>query len=239
MGRALFVATLVCLGSSPSFAHAVSALHISITLPDGTGNVRPVPRHALLISDEPPTAAPRRILTTLAGTADISLRPGRYVVESDRPVAFEGKTYEWSQRIEIVAGRDATLELTADNASVDTAIDAGASATRPDTDPSLLASQWNDAVVGLWTPTQHASGFVVDARGLIVTSQRVIGTATSAEAQFTSEIRVKAALLASDPARDVAILWQSWHRCGRCRSGAVKRGRRWPTDESCMPSVRR
>ena len=61
--------------------------------------------------------------------------------------------------------------------------------------------------MGLWTPTQHASGFVVDARGLIVTNQRVVGTATSAEAQFTPDIKVKATVLASDPTRDVAILW--------------------------------
>jgi hypothetical protein len=58
----------------------------------------------------------------------------------------------------------------------------------------------------LWTPTQHASGFVVDARGLIVTNQRVVGTATSVEAQFT-DIKVRATVLALDPVRDVAILW--------------------------------
>src|SRR5687767_12640196 len=207
MGRALLIATLWVLSSPPTFAQALSTLHISITLPDGTGKITPVARHALLISEEPPTAVPRRTLTTLAGTADVLLRPGRYAVESDQPVAFEGKTYEWSQRIDIVAGRDATLELTADNASIDTATAAATSAARSDTDPSFLAAQWQDAVVGLWTPTQHASGFVVDARGLIVTNQRVVGTATSAEAQFTPGIKVKATVLASDPTRDVAILW--------------------------------
>jgi S1-C subfamily serine protease len=207
MGRALLVATLGFLSSPPTFSQALSTLHISITLPDGTGKITPVPRHALLISEEPPTAAPRRILTTLAGTADVSLRPGRYAVESDQPVAFEGKTYEWSQRIEIVAGRDATLALAADNASIDTATAPATSATRSDTDLSLLTSQWQDTVVGLWTHTQHASGFVVDARGLIVTNQRVVGSATSAEAQFTPDIKVKATVLASDPTRDVAILW--------------------------------
>jgi hypothetical protein len=207
MGRALLVATVWVLSSPPAFAQASSTLHISITLADGTGKITPVARHALLISEEPPAAAPRRTLTTLAGTADVSLRPGRYAVESDQPVAFEGRTYEWSQRIDIVAGRDATLELTAGNASIDTATAAATSATRSDTDPSFLASQWQGTVVGLWTPTRHASGFVVDARGLIVTNQRVVGTATSAEAQFTPDIKVKATVLASDPARDVAILW--------------------------------
>ena len=207
MGRALLVATLLCVGPRTASAQALSTLHITVTLADSTGAVMPVARHALLISEEPPTRAPRRALTTLAGTADVSLRPGSYAVESDQPLAFEGKTYEWSQRIVIVAGRDATLELTAGNASIETGIAAATSAARSDTDPSLLASQWRDTLVALWTPTQHASGFIVDARGLIVTNQRGVGTATSVEAELTPGIRVKATVLASDPVRDVAILW--------------------------------
>ena len=38
-----------------------------------------------------------------------------------------------------------------------------------------------DSVVGIWTPATHGSGFLVDARGLVVTNQRGIGAATSAE----------------------------------------------------------
>ena len=203
MGHVLLAAALLLVSSPALSAQASSTLHITVTLTDATGRTAPVARHALLISEEPPSAAPRRILTTLAGTAGVSLRPGRYAVESDQPVAFDGRTYEWSQRIDVVAGRDATLALTAANASIDTGT---APSTRSDTGPSFLASQWQDSVVGLWTPTQHASGFVVDARGLIVTNQRVVGTATSAEAQFTRDIKVKAIVLASDPTRDVAIL---------------------------------
>jgi S1-C subfamily serine protease len=206
MRRALLVATLLVIGSSLASTQAPSTLHITITLTDATGKTTPVARHALLISDEPPTAAPRRIFTTLAGTADVSLRPGSYAVESDQPVAFQGKSYEWSRRLEIVAGRDATLELTAGNASVDTATAAATSVTPPETDPSFLAAQWQETVVGLWIPTRHASGFVVDARGLIVTNQRIVGTATAIEAQFAPDVRVKATVLAVDPVRDVAIL---------------------------------
>ena len=206
MSRVLLAATLSLIGSLAPSAQVLSTLHVRVTLTDATGKITPVARHALLISEEPPIAAPRRVLTTLAGTADVTLRPGSYAVESDQPVAFEGKTYEWSQRIELVAGGNATLELTAANASIDSGTPAAGSARPSDTDPSFLAAQWQDTVVALWTPTQHASGFVVDARGLIVTNQRVVGTATSAEAQFTPDIKVKATVLVSDPTRDVAIL---------------------------------
>ena len=42
---------------------------------------------------------------------------------------------------------------------------------------------------------------------LIVTNQRVIGTATSVEVQITPVIKVAAIVLAADPVRDVAVLW--------------------------------
>jgi Trypsin-like peptidase domain len=205
--RALLVATVLAIGSLAPSAQALSTLHIRVTLTDATGKITPVARHALLISEEPPSTAPRRTFTTLAGTADVSLRPGRYAVESDQPVAFEGRSYEWARRVEIVAGRDATLALTADNASVGRPTAAASSATPSDTDPSFVASQWQQSVVALWTPTQHASGFVIDARGLIVTTAHAVGMATSAEAQFGPDIKVRATVLAVDSTRDVAILW--------------------------------
>src|SRR6476660_6664604 len=196
MERALLVATLLAIGSQAPSAQALSTLHITVTLTDATGKITPVARHALLISEEPPTTAPRRTFTTLAGTADVSLRPGRYAVESDQPVAFEGRTYEWAQRIDIVAGRDATLALTAGNASVGRSTVAATSVAPSDTDPSFLAAQWQDSVVALWTPTQHASGFVIDPRGLIVTNQRVVGPAASAEVQLSHDIKVRATVVA-------------------------------------------
>jgi S1-C subfamily serine protease len=206
MSRAFLVAALFVISASAASPQALSTLHITVTLTDATGKTTPVARHALLISDEPQTVETRRIFTTLAGTADVKLRPGRYVVESDQPVAFQGKSYEWTRRLEIVADRDATLALTTENSSVGAVSPAATSATPSDTDPSFLASQWQEAVVALWTPTRPASGFVVDAQGLIVTNQRVVGTATSVAAQFGPDIRVRATVLASDPVRDIAIL---------------------------------
>jgi len=206
MGRLLLAAAVWCGSLAIVFAQAPGTLHITVTLTDGSGKSTPVARYALLISEEPPTTPPRRILTSLAGAVDVSLRPGRYAIESDQPVALEGKSYEWSQRIDIVAGAHTTLQLTGANASVEDGASAARGAAPSDTDPSFLAAQWRDTVVALWTPTRHASGFVVDARGLVVTNQRVVGTAATAEVQFSPVTKVKATVLASDPTRDVAIL---------------------------------
>jgi S1-C subfamily serine protease len=208
MGSSLLLAILVSLMPQAAANQQLSVLHIKITLVDPDGTTTPVPRHALLISDNPASAPPRRIVTTLAGTADVQLRPGSYTVESDKPVAFHGKAYQWTQILTIRAGREANLELTAKNAEVEAITAANPTSAAPmETDPLTLLMPWQDSIVALWTPTAHASGFVIDARGLIVTNQRVVGTAASVEVQLTPANKVEARVLASDPARDVAVLW--------------------------------
>jgi S1-C subfamily serine protease len=208
MLRALVVAMLFSISPRAAAAQALSVLHIKVVLVDAERKATPVRRHALLVSDNPATAAPRRIVTALDGTADLRLRPGTYTVESEQPVAFQGKTYQWTQEVDITAGRDAVLELTANNAEMES-VPAGAtpSAALLEGNPSSLLMEWRDSVVALWTPTTHASGFVVDAKGLIATNQRVIGTATSVEVQLSPAVKVAARVLAADPVRDVAVLW--------------------------------
>jgi S1-C subfamily serine protease len=207
MLRALVLATLFS-GIPPAAAvQALSVLHIKVVLAGPDRKAMPVPHHALLVSDNPASASPRRIVTSADGTADVPLRPGNYTVESDRPVAFQGRSYQWTQTLDIVAGRDAVLELTSDNAEIGPLTSTTTSpAASPDSDPSLVVSQWQDSVFGLWSPTTFATGFLIDANGLVATTQRVIGTASSVEAQLTPAVKVAASVLAADPDRDVAVL---------------------------------
>ena len=120
--------------------------------------------------------------------------------------------------MDIVAGRDAVLELTADNAEVEPATSAASAAAPLESDPSFLLPQWQDSVVALWTPLTRASGFLIDARGLIATNQRAIGTATSVEVQFSPDVKVAASVLVADPVRDVAVLWIDPKVVGSLRS---------------------
>ena len=208
MVRALLLAVLALALPAAEPGQAVSVLRVKVALVDAERKPAPVPRHVLLVSENPASATPRQIVTTLDGTAEIRLRPGNYTVESDRPVAFLGKAYQWTLTVDIVAGRDAVLELTADNAEVGPVAAADtASAAAPASDPAFLLSQWRDSVVGLWTPTAHASGFIVDASGLIVTNQRAIGPASSVEVQLDQTTKVAGTVLAADAARDAAVLW--------------------------------
>ena len=208
MLRALFLASLVLVSAGAAYAQPLSVLRIKVVVIDSERTATPVARHVLLVSDNPPSAPPRAIVTAADGTATVRLRPGNYTVESERPVAFQGRAYQWTQRVDIAAGLDAMLELTADNAAVEPLASATTASASPlETDPSFLMPQWQGSVVALWTPTTHASGFIVDAKGLIATNQRVVGTATTVEVQLTPEVKVTARVLAADSMRDVAVLW--------------------------------
>src|SRR3982750_3011814 len=143
MFRALGFWTLVFMMPATVSGQTLSILHIKIVIVDAERKATPVPRHALLVSENPANAAPRRIVTGLDGTAEIKLRPGNYTVESDRPVAFHGKAYQWTRTLNIVAGRDAVLELTAANADAEAATPTASAPV--ETDPWMVLPQWQDS----------------------------------------------------------------------------------------------
>ena len=206
MLRAILLAALFVALPWPIAGQALSVVRIKIVVTDADGTAVPVPRHVLFISDNPASDVPRRVMTTLDGTVEVKLRPGNYTVESDKPVAFQGKSYQWAQTFDVVAGRETVLELTIGNAEVETVSPAAGAASGPATDPSISLPRWFDSVVAVWTPYVRASGFVVDTAGLIVTSGRIVGAETSVEVQLTPSVKVAARVIESDPARDVAIL---------------------------------
>jgi len=208
MSHTRLVAVLWALGMLAVSAQPLSVLHIKIVVTGADGKPTPVPRHMLLVSENPSSAPPRQIVTALDGTVDIRLRPGNYTVESDRATLFQGKAYQWTQSLDVVAGRDAVLELTSANADTEPAASPAApGATALETDPAFLLLQWKDSVVSVWTATSRASAFSIDAKGLVATSQRVVGKETSVELQVAPAVKVTATVLAADAARDVAVLW--------------------------------
>jgi hypothetical protein len=204
MRRALLIAAFLPTAAHLAALQDLVVLHIKVVLADDDGKAMPVPRYPLLVSQNPASASPRRVVTALDGTVDVRLRPGNYTVESDRPFTFKGKAYQWTQTLDVAAGRDAVLELMTQNAEVETATAATDAPTA--TDPSGLLLEWRDSVFALWTPTTHASGFAIDARGLVATNQRVIGTATAVEVQLAPTIKVAGTVLVTDADRDVTIL---------------------------------
>ena len=207
MGRALVFAILAVAAPAAIASQTLAVLHMRAVLTDATGRATPIARHALLISENPQTTETRRVLTGLDGTVIVRLSPGNYTIESEKPLVFQGKAYHWRQTLDIVAGRDSTLDLTLANAVADPIPAGTTSADTPlPTDTSLLLRQWFDSVVEVWTPTAHASGFLVDPTGLIATNQRVVGDATSVEVQLSRSIKVAGTVVEADRERDIAVV---------------------------------
>jgi S1-C subfamily serine protease len=183
-------------------------LRVRITLLDPEGQPTPVARHALLISDHPVTRAPRVVRTARDGTVEVTLRPGSYVVESERAVMFQGQGYEWFQSVDVAAGQEVTLELTSANAEAGE-LPAGPGTPSPDTDPLFHVGQWQNSVVAIWSPTSRATGFLVDARGLIATHRDAVGRATTVAVQVSDTLKVPARVVFSDASSAVAVVWVS------------------------------
>ena len=198
MARVCLVLLLAAL--APVSGQAPSVLHVKVALSAADGSVRPIPRYALLISENPASSVPRRVVTSADGTVDVNLRPGIYTVESDQPARFESKAFEWNQTVTIAAGRNLVLELNAANAIE-------AAATPGEADVSALVTRLQDSVVTIWGETAHGSGFLIDAKGLIATNQRNVGSAAAAEVQLAPAVKVTARVVASSAAKNVAILW--------------------------------
>lgn len=183
-------------------------LRVSVVL-TGEGNVAtPVRRHLLLISDNPSSAPPRRVFTGADGTVDVRLSPGNYTVESDQPVVFEGRTFQWIQTVDLVAGRETSLALTAANADTVTPPPSAPapSNAEPGEDRASIAARWQESVVAIWSPRSHASGVVVDGAGLVVTNHQGVGADTAVEVQFSPTRKVRGLVVATDAERDLAVV---------------------------------
>ena len=209
--RLLFAASLVCTVTLVGAAQDTGLLRITVAVTDMDGNAVPVPRAQLLISDNPSTREPRRVRTGADGTIEINLPAGNYTVESDVPVRLGARNYAWTQILDVAAGRETVLELTAENS--DTGVDAAApdepaAVTRAD--GAVILNRLQRSVAAIWTPARHATGFVVDARGLIATSNRALGDAVDVEVEFGSgddRVKVAGRVVASERTSGVSLIW--------------------------------
>ncbi len=208
MRRVLVLVTLLAFPVELP-GQSTTGLQVTITLPDEAQQPTPVSRHVLLISDNPATTIPKRVLTGPDGGVSIPLVPGSYTVESDRPAVLAGQSYAWTQMIDVVAGRTVTLALTAANAEITAAPEAASptEASISRSDPSFLPTKWLGSVMAIWSPTTRTTGFLVDARGLIATRGLAAAKGATVAVQLSGEQKVSARVLSSDPARAVAIVW--------------------------------
>ena len=105
------LALVSTLGGRAGRRHAAGP----VVLTDVSGVATPVPRLVLLVSDDPPTAEPRRVRTTADGTVELKVAPGTYIVELDERSHSAAKPTP-GRRLSRCAPDGTVLDLTADNA---------------------------------------------------------------------------------------------------------------------------
>ena len=203
----LVVALLLVATTVLAARQAPGVLRVTVVVTGGDQRATPVGRHLLLISDNPASAPPRRLFTLADGSAEVRLAPGNYTVESDRPVAFEGQAYQWTQMVDVAAGRDTVLALTSGNAEIGPVTADTAALFVPAADAPVPAAARPEDLVTIWTPLTRVSGTVLGGNGLVLTTHHASLAGSPVEVQLTPAIKVAATVLVSDAARNVALLW--------------------------------
>lgn len=162
---------------------------------------RPVPLTAFRLSSE--TGQPREIRTGEDGRFTLALAAGKYRFENVVPLRFKGKLFEWKRAFEIKAGQKTELHLTGDDA---TARDDVPQTARVVAEEAKIYRALRDGIATVESESSSGSGFLVDARGILLTNHHVIEGARDLVVRFRSGLRVAATLLAIDPQNDVAVL---------------------------------
>lgn len=201
----MFAALVVLLAHFCVAQPQTAKLKIRAALVDRDLNVKPVPK--LQLSLQPAAGgSPRSATTSFDGFTEVDLPLGQYRLTTTQPIEFQGKKYSWELNVTISAGNN-SLELSADNAR----ITAAASSPGRSTDElSAQFKQLQNAVVTVWSELGSGTGFLIEPKGLVVTNQHVIGKSKFIAVQFDPQRKVQAVLLASDPQKDVAVLWANF-----------------------------
>lgn len=187
----------------------VAKLKIRAALVDQNLNIKPIPKLALQLRrlDGPAGVQPIALSTGFDGLAELQVPAGRYQLTT-RPIEFQGKAYAWDLEVRIAAPEH-SLELSNDNAK----IQAATSAAPGGDDLSSLFKRLEKSVVRVWSESGQGTGFIVDARGLILTNDHVVARSEYLAVQFDAEHKVPARLLTSDSGKDIAVLWSNLSVC--------------------------
>ena len=202
--RKLIIAMLLGATWAQSQTQTCS-LKLAAQLVDKNLNPKPVPKLKLSVRDVVATR-PIYVSTGFDGNAEVSLSCGTYLIVSEAPIEFEGKQYKWDLKLTLTAGVSSKLELSNDNAQVNT-VQTEQPSGRVQDSLTQFFKKYESSVVTVWSEFGHGTGFLIDEKGLILTNQHVIGPSEYIAVQIDDEHKVQAVLLAADAEKDVALLW--------------------------------
>lgn len=196
----------------PPAVPRLGTLAASVAIVTADLSVKPVPKQKFAVVAESaavPAAvsAPVEVVTGFDGTFRMALAPGRYRIRSTAPVDLEGRRMTWDVAFEITTGVTTTIELSNDNALVETA-PAGAPGAAPahGLDAGALYERYRQGVLKIIADGGHGTGFLVSDDGLIITNHHVVADATFLAAKLDDQHKHEVVVVAADTNHDIAIL---------------------------------
>lgn len=208
MRRIAFAVVVLLVPISLAFPQLqTTKLKIRAVLVDKDLNQKPVPKLALtLIRTDDSGGGPITVKTGFDGLGEADLQAGHYKLSTVQ-IDFQDKKFSWSIEFD-VHGRDVTIELSNDNATIEQLAESERPrAARITDDLTGQFKRLQNTVVTVWSEIGHGTGFIVDRAGLIITNQHVIGPSEYIAVQFDEKLKIAATLLSFDPGKDVAVLW--------------------------------
>jgi len=177
-------------------------VRVRVILVDQDLNQKPVPFFVVSLKCGAKVA---EVKTSLDGTAEAQLPAGRCTVSSPKPAELAGRRFSWNIQVPL-SGSEQNVDLTNDNAKMEEAAAPAASAKAGSNDLTEQFKRLKNTVVTVRSESGHGTGFFVDAKGLILTNQHVVGNSEYLAVQFDRTHKIVAKLIAADPQKDVALL---------------------------------
>lgn len=202
----LILAVLACmLGAQAQMVK----VNLHIVLVDKDLNQKPVPSFRVNLQRTDGSGGEAiELKTALDGTCEKAVPAGKYKLTSAQPIDFQGKRYAWAMEVTL-SGMQQTIELSNDNATAEALPGDNKSSivATGGGDLNVLFEKLKNSVVKVRAEAGDGSGFIVDQAGLIVTNNHVVQSSGYVAVQFDQKRKVLAKVLATDSAKDVAVLW--------------------------------